>query len=62
MIAAASLTRTPTPSASGHWPGARGPLGGPFHRGGFFARVTGLSLPAGGRFAPSRGDEPSAAG
>jgi hypothetical protein len=48
----AAATPTPTPSASGHWPGARGPMGGPFHgapfhgalfnRGGFFAGPGGV--------------------
>ena len=33
---------TPTPSASTHWPGAGGPMGGPFHGGGFFAGPGGV--------------------
>lgn len=42
-----AATPTPTPSASRHWPGARGPMGGPFHGapfhgGGFFAGPGGV--------------------
>ena len=53
-----AATPTPAPSASRHWPGARGPMGGPFHGapfhgGGFFAGPGGVVhgqvvVPAGG--------------
>jgi hypothetical protein len=47
----AAATPTPTPTAGspspgsrapGHWPGFHGPMGGPFHRGGFFAGPGGI--------------------
>jgi len=95
---ATDAAASPTPPASGHWPRARGPMGGPFpsapfHSGGFLAgpggvihgqvvvpsagvagtatvsgsttsltRIIDLSRLGGGRFAPSREHQPSAAG